>query len=214
MNANICLVFICSDIFIAIHSANIYWIPILFSARSHSIHILWDLLSSSRNVCFSTSLNVFTVSLTIVFSSESLLTYLIFNSLFQLLWALANINTLAAIVLASIFSVCLSNQIGRFFSSILFPRYKQNTESTYSPPKKMLQCSRVVGDKLIKTGFWLLLPCPKLSLEFWIGLTLRVNLNVVFWESFSWQSPSLGLNSWQRLPRLWRILLWSPNTEK
>lgn len=144
------------------------------------LYIFFEICLVRLEMCiFSTSVNVFTVSLTMVFSSESLLTYLIFNSLFQLLWALANINILVATVLVSIFLHAYPIRL-EGFSSILLPRYKQDTESTFSPPKKMLQCSQVVGDKLMKMGFCLLLPCPELSLEAWIGSTIRANSNVVF----------------------------------
>lgn len=107
----------------AIHSANIYWIPILCSARNHPTHILWNLLISSRNVHFSTLVNVFTVSFTMVFSRKSLLTYLIVIFLFQLSLALANIHVLSAKVLISI-SLCAYPIRLEGLLYILLSRYK------------------------------------------------------------------------------------------
>lgn len=129
------------------------------------------------------------------FSSESLLTYLIFNFLFQLLWALANINILTPKALVSIFLHAYPIRL-EGFSSILLPRYKQGTESTYSPPKKMLPCSRVVGDKLMKMGFCLCCPAQ--------NCLLRLGLD---WPSGSirmWCSEKVFLDN----PSTW---VWIPD---
>lgn len=72
---------------------------------------------------FSTSVNVFTVSFTLVFSSKSLLTYRVITFLFQLLWAIAFINILTAKVLVSVSLLDYPIRL-EGFSYILLPRYR------------------------------------------------------------------------------------------